>query len=204
MRTADHEPPRGVDVILRSGIHHVTGHHRIDDVFLNVHPELFGAHGVIVLGRDDHRVDARRLAVDVLHAHLALAVRTQIAELAEAANLAKLPHQLVRHHDGQRHQFLGLIAGVTEHQALVARAAGIHAHGDIGRLALDRVQDPAGLGIEAHPCVGEADIRDHLARQPGHIHISFRGDFPSYHADARRHQNFASHAARRIVGHHRV
>ena len=38
---------------------------------------------------------------------------------------------------------------IAEHQALIAGAAGIHAHGDVGRLALNGVQDAAGLGVEA-------------------------------------------------------
>jgi hypothetical protein len=63
-----------------------------------------------------------------------------------ARALRKAPHQLVRHHDGQRHQFVGFVAGVAEHHALIARAAGIHAHGDVGRLDWISVQHAAGIG----------------------------------------------------------
>ena len=69
----------------------------------------------------------------------------------------KLAAQLVRQHDRQRHQLRGLVAGVAEHQALVAGAARVHAHGDIGRLRLDRVQHAAGLAVEAEGRVGVAD-----------------------------------------------
>ena len=91
VRSADDEAAGGIDVILGSGIHHVRGDHRIDDVLLHVRAELFGRDVVVVLRRDHHGVDALGLAVHVLHADLALAVGPQIAELAEAADLAQLP-----------------------------------------------------------------------------------------------------------------
>ena len=66
-------------------------HNGIDDVLLHVRAKLLGGDVVVVLGRDHHGVDALGLAVDVLHADLALAVGPQVAELAEAADLAQLP-----------------------------------------------------------------------------------------------------------------
>ena len=60
------------------------------------------------------------------------------------------PHaQLVGQHDRQRHQLVGLAAGEAEHQALVAGAARVDAHRDVGRLLVDRREDGAGLGVEA-------------------------------------------------------
>ena len=48
---------------------------------------VFGGDVVGVLGGDHHRVDALRLAVHVLHADLALAVRPQEVEHALAPRL---------------------------------------------------------------------------------------------------------------------
>ena len=86
---------------------------------------------------------------------------------------------------------------VTEHQALIARAAGVHAHGDIGGLRLDHIENAAGLGIEAHLGVGEADVGDHFAGQLGNVQNGLGGDFARHHANAGGNQRFASHAARR-------
>ena len=63
---------------------------------------------------------------------------------------------------------------IAEHQALVARAARVHAHGDIGRLALDGVENPAGLAVEAHGGIGVADVVNHAAHQARHVHIGIR------------------------------
>jgi hypothetical protein len=70
-----------------------------------------------------------------------------------------------RQRDRQRHQLGGLVAGVAEHEALVARAlaldrvldvlAGtrlvgvVHALRDVGRLAADRDAHAARLAVEA-------------------------------------------------------
>ena len=68
---------------------------------------------------------------------------------------ASFERELVRHLDRQRHQLLGLVARVAEHQALIAGAllggiAAIDALRDVGRLLLDRDHHRAGVGVEAH------------------------------------------------------
>ena len=54
---------------------------------------------------------------------LALAVRAQIAHLAVLAHLGQALGQLVGQADGHGHQLRGLVAGITEHHALVAGTA---------------------------------------------------------------------------------
>ena len=159
---------------------------------------------VIVLGGNHHGIDALGLAVHVLDADLALAVRTQVVQRARAADLAQLLTQLVRQHDRQRHQLFGLVAGVAEHQALVAGAAGVHAHRDVGGLGLNRVQNAAGLGVEAHRGVGEADVGNHFAGQLGNVQNRRGGNFSSHDAETGGHQHFAGHAARRVLLQNRV
>ena len=113
--------------------------------FFTSRAQLFGGNVGAVLRGNHHRLDALGHVAHVFHADLALAVGPQEVQHALAAHLGKPPHQLVRHHDGQRHQLGRFVAGVAEHQALVAGAAGIHAHGDIGRLRLDQVEHAAGV-----------------------------------------------------------
>ena len=48
----------------------------------------------MVLRRNDHRVDALRLVVDVFDADLALAVGTKEVQLAGAAHVAEALHSL--------------------------------------------------------------------------------------------------------------
>ena len=144
------------------------------------------------------------LPFDVLDADLALAVGTQEIEFAAAANFAQALHQLVRQHDRQRHQFRSLVAGIAEHQALVAGAAGVHTHGDVGRLRLNHVEDTASLRIEAICRVREADVGDHFARQLRNVDIGRGGDFARHDAGTRGYKHLTSHAASGIVLQNRV
>src|SRR3546814_5697421 len=72
--------------------------------------------------------------------------------------------------DRCRHQLLGLVAGVAEHQALVAgalffRLLAIDTHRDVRRLLADQIQHTAGGAVEADRRRGVADVADDLARQ---------------------------------------
>ena len=195
VRPADHEAPRGIDVIVRARIHHLRRNHRVDDVLPHFGPQRLDRNRVAVLRGNHHGVDTLGRAVDILHAHLALAIRTQEIQNARAPHLGKLPDQFVGQHDGQRHQFVGLVAGIAEHHALVAGAARIHAHGDVRRLRLDGVQHPAGIAVEAPQGIGVSDMLDGPPHYPRHIHVTSGGDLARHHADAGGHQHLASHAA---------
>ena len=41
------------------------------------------------------------------------------------------------------------LQAIAEHHALIARAAGVHAHGDVARLFVDAGDHGAGIGIES-------------------------------------------------------
>ena len=107
-------------------------------------------------------------------------------------------------HDGQRHELGGFVAGVAEHEALIARATGIDAHGDIGRLRLDHIDDGAGFRIEAEGSVVVADVINHAPDQAGHVDIRLGGDFARDDAEARGHQRFAGDTPGGIVGQHGI
>ena len=179
-------------------------HDGIDDVLANVRAKLFGRNVVAVLGRNHHRVDAGRLAVHVFDGNLALAVGPEVFQRAGPAHLGKLLAQPVRQLDRQRHQFRGFVAGVAEHEALIARAARIHAHRDIGRLGLHDIQDAARLGIETERRVGVADVGDRLARDCGDVDMRGRRDFAGDYANAGGDEHFAGHARRWVLREHGV
>ena len=92
-----------------------------------------------------HGVDAHRLAVHVLHVTWHLPSGRRHGSFLVRRISLSCSHQLVGQHDRQRHQFFGLVAGIAEHQALVAGAAGVHAHGDVGRLRLNQSRMPQVL-----------------------------------------------------------
>ena len=75
-----------------------------------------------VLRRDDDRVDAHRLVAVVLDRDLALAVGPQPVDFALLAGFGQPVEDAVRQRDRQRHQLGRVVAGVAEHQALVAGA----------------------------------------------------------------------------------
>ena len=75
-----------------------------------------------MLGGQHNGVDGHRLAVLVVEGDLALGVRPQPGEHALAAHLGLAVHQPVRVSDRCRHQHIGFIGGVAEHQALVTGA----------------------------------------------------------------------------------
>ncbi len=70
--------------------HFVRREDRIDDVLLHFGAQRFGGNVVVVLGGNDHGVDADRLAVVVFDTDLALAIGAEELELAGSANFAQL------------------------------------------------------------------------------------------------------------------
>ena len=97
-----------------------------------------------MLRRDDDVRDGDRLAVVVDHRDLGLGVGAQPLHLALLANPGELAAEAVGEHDRRGHQLRRLVAGVAEHQALIAGALlrrllalgrlGVHALRDVGRL----------------------------------------------------------------------
>jgi hypothetical protein len=90
-----------------------------------------------VLGGEHDRLDADRLVVLVAERDLALRVGAQPGELALLAHLGLPLHQPVGVGDRRRHQHVGLVGRVAEHQALVAGALlalvlAVDAHRDVG------------------------------------------------------------------------
>jgi hypothetical protein len=95
-------------------------------------------------------------------------------------------------------------AGETEHQALIARAAGVDAYRNIGRLRLNQVVYAAGVAIEAIRGIVIAHILDGSTSDARHIHVRGGRDFTRDNTGASGHQHLAGHAARGVVRQHRI
>ena len=89
-----------------------------------------------------------RFAVAIFDGDLGFSIGTEEIDFLALADFREALRQAVGQLDRHGHQFFGFVAGKAEHQALVARAAGVHAHGDVRRLALDGAHDRAGVGIK--------------------------------------------------------
>ena len=125
LRTADLEPPGRIheDPDAIGGELRELAEYRIDHLGLDVRPqEGFDVDLLPVLRADQHGVDPRRPAVHVLDRDLTLAVRTEVGNDPRLADVGQTPGETVREGDRQRHQLVGLMAGVAEHHPLVAGA----------------------------------------------------------------------------------
>ena len=130
---------------------------------------------------------------------LGFAVGTQEIDDALLANFRKALSEPMRQLNRHGHQFGRLVAGKTEHQALVAGAACIHAHGDVGRLLLNGGDYAAGLGIEAVLRSRIANIADDVAGEVGEVNIGRGGNFTGDDDEAGGDERLAGYAALGVV-----
>ena len=162
------------DILPDPLLHHALG------LFLAA--RVVGRDELVVLGRHHDGVDAQRTprGIVVLDGHLTLRVGTQVGHhFAFAADDGQLLQDHVREDQRRRHVFAGLVAGVAEHDALVAGTLRILllAHDtlvDVGRLLVDGREDAARRGIELIGALVVADPVDHAAGYPLHIDIGLR------------------------------
>ena len=122
-----------------------------------------------------------------MHGHLSFTVGTKVRQHAVLSHLGKTRGKPMGKRYRKRHKLLRLVAGISEHHTLIARAYGIvpvsaalslygrvHAHSYIGRLALDIDYDIASRSIEAERRVVISRIGYRLARHSGIIDIRAR------------------------------
>src|SRR5207244_13646837 len=114
--------------------------------------------------------------VVVLNRDLRFSIGPEKINFVGFANLGEALREAVGELDGHGHQFFGFIAGKPEHQALVACSAGIHAHGDIRRLALHGAHDGASTGIIAVLGTVVADTVNGTANEFVVINVRGGGD----------------------------
>src|ERR1035438_2292924 len=194
--TTDYEASRWVDVVLGVLVQHLLGQRGLDHILQDVSAQLLGRNRLRVLTGDDHCINAHRLVVLVVfHCDLGFAVGPEVRKGAILADCGELLAQLVGQRNCRRHVIGIFVGGIAEHHTLVARAAGVHAHGNVTRLLVDAGDDRAGIGIEPVEGVVIADGGDHAAHQRLEIHVSFGGNFAGNDNQAGGRQGLARHAA---------
>jgi hypothetical protein len=143
----------------------------------------------------------------VLHRHLRLRIGAEPGELAAAPYFGLALDQAVREVDRHRHQLGRLVAGVAEHQALVARAlvevealAFVNALRDVARLLAVRDDHGAAVGVEADLRIGVADAPDGLARDVLEVDLRVGGDLAGEHHQVVLHQRLGGDARAGVLG----
>ena len=110
--------------------------------------------------------------------------------------------------DRRRHQQVGLVGGIAEHQPLVAGPLGllaltVDALIDVPRLFAQGHQYATGVTVETDLGVVVTDLVDDL---PDHLLVVDlpvgvgQGDLPGQHDEARLHQGLAGHPRLGVVG----
>ena len=140
------------------------GEDRLDDVRPDVRLEHALERDVRgVLGREHHGVELDGPVAVVGDGDLGLAVGPQVGQVAALADRGEPLGETVGQVDRQRHVLRGVLAGIPEHEALVAGAllvqrvdgagpalvGGVDALGDVRRLLPDRHLDATRSAVEA-------------------------------------------------------
>ena len=170
-------------------------HHRIDHVRGQVGAELVEAGALGVLAGNDDGLDRDRAVAFVADGDLGLAVRAEVGQFAVLADLGEAFGEPVREPDRDRHVGGGLVAGVAEHEALVAGAlevvviflasfAGFEgvedAAGDVVGLLADGHGHAAAGAVEAVGRGVVADAEDGLPDDLRDLDVGVRGDLAGH------------------------
>ena len=171
-----------------------------------------------VLGGQHDGVEPDRAVAVVADGDLGLAVGTQVGDLAALADRGQPLGQPVGQVDRQRHQLGGVVAGVAEHQALVAGAllvervdatgavlvGRVDALGDVGGLRADRDLDAAGRAVEALGGGVVADAEHGVAHDLGDLDVGLGGHLAGDVHEAGRDHRLDGDPAARVLGEHGV
>lgn len=170
------------------------GNDLLDDLLLDLLPQLLSGDVRAVLGADDDGVHAEgnhsTVIVLVLDGDLGLGVGPEPREGAVAAGGRHGSVQLVGELEGQGEELGGLVGGISKHDALVARTEllesllVVQALGDIGGLLLDGDEDIAGLEIKALGGVVVTNILDGIADDLLVVEAGLGGDLTKDHDHA--------------------
>ena len=169
--------------------------------------------------RGEHQgVELDGLVAVIGDGDLGLAVGAQVGELAALAHLGEALREAVGQVDRQRHELSGVVAGVTEHQTLVAGAllvlgvratgavleGGVHALRDVGALLADGDLDATGCAVEPLGGAVVADPQDGLADNLGDFDIRLGRDLTSDVDEAGGHHRLHSDTTARVLLEHGV
>ena len=173
--------------------------------------ERLAVHEFVVLGGDDDVVYANRAVLFVVFdGDLGLGVRAEPLDLALFAEFLNLGHELVGEADRERHQFLGVVASVTEHHALVTSTLfcsvlsfgglGVNALSDIRGLLVHGDEHCAALVVELEVGVHVTDILDGVACNFLEINNCLGGEFAADDDETGVYERFAGNTAVRVLG----
>ena len=141
-----------------------------------------------VLRGNDDVGNGNGFVVYVNDGHLRLRVGAQPRHLAGLADAGEFASEAMGEHDGRGHEFGRFVAGITEHEPLVAGAllggflalglAGVHALRDVGRLARNNYVHEDPVRMEDVVVIDVTDFPDCIARNLDEINY-FTGIFES-------------------------
>ncbi|MCY1440842.1 hypothetical protein D9M71_571310 [compost metagenome] len=171
----------------------------LDDQFHHAFAQVLVGHVRVVLSRQDDSIDADNLAVFVAAGDLGLGIRTQPRQQAGFTGFGLALYQLMGEGDRGWHQHIGFVAGIAEHQALVAgtlvfRLGTVDTLVDVWGLLADDVHHATGRAVETDVGAGVADVGDDVANDLFQVDPGRSGYFAGDDGNARFHQGFASHA----------
>ena len=125
-----------------------------------------------MLHRDDHRGDAHRRVAVVFHRDLHLAVRTDVGDNAGHAGDFQQRYKALGNHHRHGQIFGRLIAGVADHNALIACTEGVlvlslsqfrlDSARNVGALVMDVAVNLVALRVIADIAQGVADDVEHV------------------------------------------
>ena len=219
--TADHKTAGGIDKEFGLVIHHIRRKDLVKDMLLDIPVNLLLGHALVVLGGEDHCVQAHRLVIlIILHRDLGLSVRPQVGKRAVLADLSQASCQLVGQGDGIGHILLRLVGGVAEHHALISRADGVqlllghmllpcllglqslvNAQGNICGLLIDGGDHAAGIAVKAILCPVIADLPDGLPDNLLDVYIGAGGNLSHNQHQSCGDGRLAGHPAHGILLH---
>ena len=142
-------------------------HQRVDDFARDFLRDPGGVEAARDLGGDDHVFDTDHFLPFVGDGDLAFRIGAQPGQGAGFAQFGLPLHQAMRQPERIGHQVRGFVAGIAEHQALVAGAdvsAGQRdAFMNLDRLVIEAHLHFAGIRVDAGFGIAVTDVAQHLA-----------------------------------------
>lgn len=189
-------------------VEEVGGNNLLDDFLEDLLSEIFGGNLLGVLGRNNDGVyterDGGTTFLLVLNGNLSLRIGTEPAKFTRAASSSHGGVELVGEHDGQGHVFLGLVSGITEHDALVTstvvlKGPMVQALSNVGGLLLDGYKDVTGFVVETFGRIIISDLLDGLSDNLLVVKLGLGGDFAEHHNHPGFRRSLASNLRRRVL-----
>ena len=176
IRAALHKLAAGVQDDFRIvGGHTVKGQR--EHILVQQIRQLIDVGVLLMLDRNDHCGDAHGGITVVFHRDLHLAVRADVGDNAGHAGDFQQRHKALRRHHRHRQIFGRFVAGVADHNALIASTEGVlvlslsqfgfHRARNVGALVVDVAVDLIALRVIAHVAQGVADDVEYIRFSAG-------------------------------------